>query len=164
MAQLWHFMGRVGVPVVYTWPAGHPGLLRGYQYDRESGEFTVFHLRQALELLADCPDVEKIHIIAHSRGTDIAMSALRELHIGARAAGLDTRERYKLGTVVLAAAANAQDHGSNSIVLIQSSDLHAGKTIPSDVRFVASGQPDASMLQAVCTFFQSSGERLKPTR
>jgi uncharacterized protein (TIGR01244 family) len=52
-------------------------------------------------------------------------------------------------TVVLAAAANAQDHGSDSVVLIQSSDLHAGKTIPSDVRFVASGQPDASMLQAV---------------
>ena len=52
-------------------------------------------------------------------------------------------------TVALAVAANAQDHGSNSIVLIQSSDLHAGKTIPSDVRFVASGQPDASMLQAI---------------
>ncbi len=56
---------------------------------------------------------------------------------------------FLTATVVLAAAANAQDHGSNSIVLIQSSDLHAGKTIPSDVRFVASGQPDASMLQAV---------------
>ena len=104
MAQLWHFMGRVGVPIVYTWPAGHPGLLRGYQYDRESGEFTVFHLREALRMLADCPDVGKIHIIAHSRGTDVAMSALRELHIGATAAGLSTRERFKIGTVVLAAA------------------------------------------------------------
>jgi esterase/lipase superfamily enzyme len=104
MAQLWHFMGRVGVPVIYTWPAGHPGLLRGYNYDRESGEFTIFHLREALRLLANCEDVEKIHIVAHSRGCDVAMSALRELHIESRAAGLDTRSSLKLGTVVLAAA------------------------------------------------------------
>ncbi len=68
MAQLWHFMGRVGVPVIYTWPAGHPGLLRGYPYDRESAEFTVFHLREALRFLATCEDVEKIHIVAPSRG------------------------------------------------------------------------------------------------
>jgi len=51
--------------------------------------------------------------------------------------------------VVFAAAANAQDHGSDSIVLIQSAELQAGKTIPSDVRFVASGQPDEVMLQAI---------------
>jgi esterase/lipase superfamily enzyme len=104
MAQLWHFMGRVGVPIIYTWPAGSPGLLRGYTRDRESGEFTVFHLREALRFLAGCRDVEKIHIIAHSRGTDVALSALRELHLKARAAGRDTRETLKLGTVILAAA------------------------------------------------------------
>src|SRR5207253_2224959 len=39
-AEVWHFLGRVRVPLVYTWPAGHGGL-RGYAYDRESGEFTV---------------------------------------------------------------------------------------------------------------------------
>ena len=26
IAELWHFMGRGGVPIAYTWPAGHPGL------------------------------------------------------------------------------------------------------------------------------------------
>ena len=26
MAELWHFFGREGVPIFYTWPAGHPGL------------------------------------------------------------------------------------------------------------------------------------------
>ena len=36
IAELWHFLGREGVPIAYTWPAGHPGLLRGYNYDRES--------------------------------------------------------------------------------------------------------------------------------
>ena len=49
MAELWHFLGRPGVPVVYTWPAiKGGGPLRGYTYARESSEFTVYHLRQFL--------------------------------------------------------------------------------------------------------------------
>ena len=103
IAQVWHFMGRTGVPMAYTWPAARPGLLRGYQYDRESGEFTVFHLKRFLKTLAACPGVEKVHIIAHSRGTDVTTTALRELlieHGDPRAA----REALKLGVLVLAAA------------------------------------------------------------
>ncbi len=85
MAELWHFLGRIGVPIVYTWPAGYPGLF-GYTYDRESSEFTVYHLRSALALIASYPEVERIHLIAHSRGTDVAVAAVRELTIWARAA------------------------------------------------------------------------------
>ena len=84
MAELWHFVGRYGVPIVYTWPAGHPGIF-GYTYDRESSEFTVFHLKQTLKFIASFPEVEKINIIAHSRGTDVAVNALRELSIAIRA-------------------------------------------------------------------------------
>jgi len=62
MAELWHFLGRIGVPIVYTWPAGHPGLF-SYTYDRESSEFTIFHLRQVLELIAGFPEVERINLI-----------------------------------------------------------------------------------------------------
>lgn len=102
MAELWHFMGRVGVPIVYTWPAGYPGLF-GYTYDRESSEFTVYHLRQALAFLASMPEVERIHLIAHSRGTDVAVDAVRELTIGARAAGINPRDKFKIHNVVLAA-------------------------------------------------------------
>ena len=104
MAQLWHFLGRQGVAVAYSWPAGHPGLLRGYTYDRESGEFSVLHLRNFLRAVASCPDLEKLHIVAHSRGTDVLMTALRELHIQFKAAGHDMRGQLKLGNVVLAAA------------------------------------------------------------
>jgi esterase/lipase superfamily enzyme len=81
MAELWHFLGRVGVPIVYTWPAGYPGL-SGYTYDRESSEFTIYHLRSFLDLIASYPEVERIHLIAHSRGTDVAVAAVRELTIG----------------------------------------------------------------------------------
>ena len=105
MAGIWHFMGRCGVPMAYTWPAGGgSGSLQGYNYDRESSEFTVFHLKQFIRLLASCQGVEKIHIIAHSRGTDTVITALRELAIEIRASGGDTRKALKIGCVVLAAA------------------------------------------------------------
>ncbi len=102
VAELWHYLGRVGVPIAYTWPAGFGGI-RGYAYDRESGEFTVFHLKQFLRTLAACPEVERIHLIAHSRGTDVTISALRELHIACRAAGKSTKDELKLENLILAA-------------------------------------------------------------
>jgi esterase/lipase superfamily enzyme len=103
IAQLWHFMGRGGLPIAYSWPAGSPGILRGYQYDRESGEFTVFHLKQFLKLLASCPQVHRIHIIAHSRGTDVATTAIRELKLEIGDAN-QTQATMKFGRLVLAAA------------------------------------------------------------
>jgi esterase/lipase superfamily enzyme len=90
------------LPIVYTWPAGHPGIF-GYTYDRESSEFTVFHLKQLIKWLAEQPGIENIHLIAHSRGTDVAVSAFRELVIWARGAGLDPREHFKIKNFVLAA-------------------------------------------------------------
>jgi esterase/lipase superfamily enzyme len=102
MAELWHFMGRIGVPIIYTWPAGYPGLF-GYTYDRESSEFTVYHLRKVLGLLASIPEVEKIHLIAHSRGTDVAVTALRELTLQIRAKGKDPKEELKIHNIILAA-------------------------------------------------------------
>ena len=75
----------------------------GYTYDRESSEFTVYHLRQALRLISGFPEVEKIHLIAHSRGTDVALNAVRELMIEARALGSDPRQRLKIHDMILAA-------------------------------------------------------------
>lgn len=102
IAQIWHFIGRQGVPMIYTWPAGIGGLT-GYFHDRESGEFTIYHLKQFLRTLASVPELEKIHILAHSRGTDVVTTALRELHIEIRASGGDTGKTLKLGNLILAA-------------------------------------------------------------
>ena len=101
-AEVWHFMGRTGVPIAYTWPAGLGGI-RGYAYDRESGEFTVTHLRHFISAVANCPGVERVHLIAHSRGTDVTISALRELHLGFTAQGRSTQHELKLENLVLAA-------------------------------------------------------------
>lgn len=102
MADLWHFLGRKGLPIVYSWPAGRGGL-RGYNYDSESGEFTVLHLKQFLKILATCPDLEKVHLLAHSRGAEVLVSAVREIVIEARAAGDDPREILKIADLALAA-------------------------------------------------------------
>ena len=103
MSEIWHFMGREGVPITYTWPAGGGGLLRGYTRDRESGEFTTFHLKNSIRLLASFPEVESLHIIAHSRGTDVTLTALRELLIEIRASNKNPLEVLKIQNIVLAA-------------------------------------------------------------
>jgi esterase/lipase superfamily enzyme len=102
IATVWHFMGRQGVPVAYSWPAGRGGML-GYFYDRESGEFTVINLKRTLKTIAATPGVERVHLIGHSRGGDITTTALRELNLEYQAKGLDPQKELKLETLVLAA-------------------------------------------------------------
>lgn len=102
IAELWHFLGREGVPIAYSWPCGSGGV-RQYMYTTLSGQFTNYHLKQTIRLIASCPDVKKINIIAHSRGTDVATTAVRELHIETRDIPGATAA-LKLGNCVLAAA------------------------------------------------------------
>ena len=100
--EFWHFLGREGVPIVYSWPAGYPGLF-GYTYDRESSEYTVLHFKQLISMVSEMPDVKALHIVAHSRGTDVVGAGIRELFIHANGAGIHPLERYKIQNLVLAA-------------------------------------------------------------
>lgn len=100
--DIWHFAGRQGVPVTYSWPSGTASPL-GYFVGRESGEFTIFHLKETLRIIAGMDEVENIHIVAHSRGTDVATTALRELVIESRAAGYDPRRKLKIENLIMAA-------------------------------------------------------------
>ena len=102
LANLWHFAGRGATPVVFSWPAGNTGLL-GYFRDREAGDFSVYHAKEMLRLLAEVPEVEDIDIVAHSRGTSVMTQALRELVIFNRGRGLAPKLAMKTGTLILAA-------------------------------------------------------------
>ncbi len=102
LAEFWHFLGRRGAPILYSWPAAHGGLF-GYFVDRESGEFTIYHLKEFIRLVASFQEVERINILAHSRGTDVTATALRELIIEARAAGRSPRNSYRIENLILAA-------------------------------------------------------------
>lgn len=99
---LWEASGRAGVPVTFSWPAGHSGLF-GYFKDRENGEFSVFHLKETLRLLAGVPGLRAIQIVAHSRGSDVASTALREMVIAARASGRNPRDVLKIDNLIMAA-------------------------------------------------------------
>lgn len=104
MADLCHFFGREFVCAIFSWPAGGSrGLMAGYNVDRESGEFAVQHLKQAIRLIAQSPGVERVQLMAHSRGTDVLASALRELNIEAYAAGSSVGERFRIANIVLLA-------------------------------------------------------------
>jgi esterase/lipase superfamily enzyme len=151
LAELWHFLGRIGVPMVYTWPAGYPGLF-GYAYDRESSEFTVYHLREVLEIISGFPEVEKIHVIAHSRGTDIAVAALRELTLKTRAAGIDPRRKFKIENFVLAAP---------DLDLMVAEQRIDGDKLPMSVgRFTIYTSPDDKAIGFARKLFQSPQGRI----
>jgi esterase/lipase superfamily enzyme len=102
LAGIWHFLKRQAVPIVYSWPAAAGGLT-GYFEDKESGQFTIFHLKETLRLLFKNPEIENIHIIGHSRGTDVITTTLRELIIEHRARGGNLRKDLRIENLVLAA-------------------------------------------------------------
>lgn len=102
LGSLWHFLKRQGVPIAYSWPAAAEGLT-AYFADKESGQFTIFHLKETLRLLFKNPEIENIHIIAHSRGTDVATTTLRELIIENRASGGNPRKDLRIENLILAA-------------------------------------------------------------
>ncbi len=103
LASIWHFAGRRSLPVLFSWPAGNDGPL-AYFRDIESGEFSVFHLKEFMRILADVPEVKRIDIVAHSRGSAVMTDALRELMLESRGGGRDPRRDLKTGILVLAAA------------------------------------------------------------
>ena len=103
VANLWHFTGRRTIPIVFTWPAGNGGGVLGYFRDRDAGTFSVHHTKEFLRMLAEMPEVEQIDIVAHSRGSDVVTTALRELMIHARGAGQHPKTALKTGTFIMAA-------------------------------------------------------------
>lgn len=102
LLELWAASGWTGVPVMFSWPTEQSGPL-SYFEDTQDGAFSVFHLKETLRLIASTPEVESVTLIAHSHGASIATTALRELLIEARGAGLSMYDTYRVETLILAA-------------------------------------------------------------
>ena len=102
LGGIWHFLQRRHVPILYSWPSWAGGL-RGYFIDKVSGEFTIFHLKETLRTLFEIPQIDNIHIIAHSRGTDVVTTALRELIIENRAAAKNPLNEFGIANLIMAA-------------------------------------------------------------
>jgi esterase/lipase superfamily enzyme len=89
------------VCIVLTWPAGGSGgLFFGYNIDRESSEFSVADLKKAIRIIAEAKGVERLHLLAHSRGTDVLASVVQQLSIEAYVSRSSMWQRYKMANVV----------------------------------------------------------------
>jgi esterase/lipase superfamily enzyme len=90
------------VCVVLTWPAGgSKGISFGYNVDRESGEFAVADVKKAIRIISTAPGVERVHLIAHSRGTDVLAAALQQLIIETFVGQSSIATRFHITNIVL---------------------------------------------------------------
>ena len=104
MGELCHFLGREFVCAIFTWPAaGNRGVLFGYEVDYESSLFATEHLRKTIRAIAGTPGLQKIHLLAHSRGTDVLLTAVSDLSVEAYMQQTNIEQRYKIGNIVLMA-------------------------------------------------------------
>jgi len=101
-AELCHFLGREPVCAFFTWPASSSGnFLISYTTTTESADYAVEHLKKAIRLLATTPGLERIQLLAHSRGTALTLKAVRELALEAIAAGKEPVDLYHIENLVL---------------------------------------------------------------
>ncbi len=100
-AELCHFLGREPVCAFFTWPASHTGnFLISYTNTTESADYSVDHLKKAIRVIASQPAVERVHLLAHSRGAALTLEAAHQLLIESIAAGRDPFESLKIGELV----------------------------------------------------------------
>ena len=104
MGELCNFLGRDFVCGIFTWPArGRRGILLGYGFDRESSEYAVDDLLKTIRIVGRTPGVERVHLIAHSRGTDTLTSAVAALSVEAYGLQSSLDREFHIGNVVLVA-------------------------------------------------------------
>lgn len=71
-----------GVPVLFTWPS--QANLFSYESDKEGATASRDALEQLLQDISNIPDLGRVHILAHSMGSWLAMEAMRENAIAGR--------------------------------------------------------------------------------
>ncbi len=121
MGEMCHFLGREFVCAIFTWPAGGTrGILFGYNEDYESSVFAAEHLRKAIRAIAGTPGLERIHLLAHSRGTDLLATTLAALGAEAYMQQTTLPQRFKIGNVVLMAPDIDTDVAVAKILAVQS--------------------------------------------
>jgi len=79
LAQIVHDSGMQATPMLFTWPSR--AQLTGYEYDKESTNYSRTALEQSLRVLAEDKSIKDITILAHSMGTWLAMESLRQMGI-----------------------------------------------------------------------------------
>jgi esterase/lipase superfamily enzyme len=97
-------MGKQGVPILFSWPAGSPGLLQGYIADADSSTASAGDLARLLYLLRDVEGLEKVHLFGYSRGCDVVVKAVYDLALAYHGYEPGMHREMKLENVVLLGA------------------------------------------------------------
>lgn len=117
MAELCHYLGRESVCALFTWPASASGdVLTSYTSTTESAQYAVGHLKKTIRLLARTPGVERIQLLAHSRGSALLLEAVRGLLLESLAAGQDPVRALRIDNIVLFSPDIDLDVGAETIV------------------------------------------------
>jgi len=98
--ELWHFLGYDGVFIAFAWPSTPSNL--AYVSDLETAAYSSRSLRVFLDYLAEETSAERIHIIAYSAGTRVAIGALEQITL--ITTGQDSsavHRKYRIGNVIL---------------------------------------------------------------
>jgi esterase/lipase superfamily enzyme len=99
-AELWHFLGYDGVFISYAWPSSPSRW--AYAKDLETAAYTSHNLRLLLEYLARETDAHRIHIVAYSAGTRVAIKTLSQLALLYSGKSKETiTEKLRIGQVTL---------------------------------------------------------------
>ena len=93
-AQFVHDSRAKVVPILFTWPSRASVL--GYNYDKESTNFSRTTFERTLKALADDRSVTDITVMAHSMGSWLAMESLRQMALE------DKQVSPKIKNVILA--------------------------------------------------------------
>ena len=101
-AQIVHDSKAPVIPVLFTWPSRGDVRLRGYNYDRESANYSRDALEELLVTLTNHPRVTEVVVLAHSMGNWLTLEALRGRSMRAVQAGIRARPD-KLKTALLVA-------------------------------------------------------------
>jgi len=75
-------------------------LVLCYNVDRESSEFAVADFKKAIRIIAETKCVDRLHLLAHSRGTDVLASVVQQLALEAYVARSSLWQRYKIANAV----------------------------------------------------------------
>jgi len=103
-ADFWMMMGKQGVPILFSWPAGSPGLISGYFADADSSTAAAGDLARLLHTLKDVQGLERVHLMGYSRGCDVVVKAVYDLalYYSGREPGL--ADEMKIENLVLLGA------------------------------------------------------------
>jgi len=106
--ELWHYLGYDGAFVAYAWPATPSAW--AYAKDLETAAYSSRNLRLLLEYLAARTRARRIHVIAFSAGTRVAIEALGQLALlNAGQSKQAIARKLRIGNVILIGSDSDRD-------------------------------------------------------